>query len=140
MNWKKLGRVFVANGHASWACSHAFTPTPLRKPDGNLRVYAAFLDSQRVGRVGYIDVDGQDPRRVLAVSQEPVLDIGEPGTFDDNGVTWKMRWSASPVTAWGGSFGRGKTWVGASSSDFFFFLLSTTFVGGGPSLGFFFFA
>jgi hypothetical protein len=87
MSWDKLGLVFVANGHAPWAHSHAFMPTPLLRPDGNIRLYAAFLDHQRVGRVGYVDVDGQDPRRVLAVSENPVLDVGEPGTFDDNGVT-----------------------------------------------------
>ena len=87
MNWKKLGLIFVANGQAPWAHSHAFLPTPLLKPDGNIRVYVAFLDRHRVGRIGYVDVDGRDPRRVLAVSPEPVLDVGEPGTFDDNGVT-----------------------------------------------------
>ena len=28
----------------------------------------------------------RDPRRVLAVSRRPIFDVGEPGTFDDNGV------------------------------------------------------
>jgi hypothetical protein len=87
MRWKKLGRVFVAAGHAPWAQTHAYVPTPLLLPDGNIRVYVAFLDRDRVGRVGHVDVRGDDPRRVLAVSAEPVLDVGEPGTFDDNGVT-----------------------------------------------------
>jgi predicted GH43/DUF377 family glycosyl hydrolase len=40
-----------------------------------------------VGRIGYVDLDARDPRRVLKVSTNPVLDIGEPGAFDDNGVT-----------------------------------------------------
>jgi hypothetical protein len=86
MKWKKLGRVFVANGRAPWARTHAFLPTPILRPDGNIRVYAAFLDRDRVGRVGYVDVDGKNPRQVLGVSTRPVLEIGEQGTFDDNGV------------------------------------------------------
>jgi hypothetical protein len=32
-------------------------------------------------------VDGADPTRVVGVSERPVLDIGVPGRFDDNGVT-----------------------------------------------------
>jgi predicted GH43/DUF377 family glycosyl hydrolase len=52
-----------------------------------IRVYAAFLDQSKVGRIGYVDVDAREPLRVLKVSHKPVLDVGEPGTFDDNGVT-----------------------------------------------------
>jgi hypothetical protein len=51
-----------------------------------VRIYLAHLDDRSVGRVGYLDPALSDPTRPLAVSQEPVLDIGEPGTFDDNGV------------------------------------------------------
>jgi hypothetical protein len=43
-------------------------------------------DEENVGRIGYVDVDPADPRRVLRVSGVPVLDVGEPGAFDDNGV------------------------------------------------------
>jgi predicted GH43/DUF377 family glycosyl hydrolase len=87
MRWEKLGLVYQANGSQPWAQSHAFIPTPLLRDERTIRVYAAFLDRDKIGRVGYVEVDAQDPRRVLTVSQRPVLDIGEPGTFDDNGVT-----------------------------------------------------
>ena len=43
-----------------------------------IRVYVACLDADRVGRVGFVDVEARDPRRVLAVSPEPVLDVGPP--------------------------------------------------------------
>jgi len=52
-----------------------------------IRVYAASLDEAQIGRVGYIDLDARDPRKVLAVSQTPCLDIGAPGCFDDHGVS-----------------------------------------------------
>jgi hypothetical protein len=39
-----------------------------------------------VGRVGFVDVSADDPAVVLRVSPRPVLDIGTPGTFDENGV------------------------------------------------------
>jgi predicted GH43/DUF377 family glycosyl hydrolase len=85
--WRKLGRVYVARGEREWAASHAYLPTAMMLDDDRIRVYAAFRDRAGAGRVGYVDVDARDPLTVLEVSPEPVLDIGEPGMFDDNGVT-----------------------------------------------------
>jgi hypothetical protein len=87
VRWEKLGRVYVAAGEEPWTRSHAFPPTPLPIDAGRLRVFVAFLDEQRVGRIGWVDVATADPRCVLAVSPQPVLDVGVPGAFDDNGVT-----------------------------------------------------
>ena len=52
-----------------------------------LRIYFASLDETRVGRVGYVDLDYNDPTRVIAESEEPVFDVGAMGTFDESGVT-----------------------------------------------------
>jgi hypothetical protein len=86
VHWRKLGRVYLADGFADWAQSHASVPTVLLLDAETIRVYAAFEDRERIGRVGYVDVAAADPLRVLQVSQQPVLDIGAPGAFDDNGV------------------------------------------------------
>lgn len=85
--WKKLGRVYVADGHHHWAQSHAYLPTSMMLDEDRIRVYAAFLDRQRIGRVGYVDLNAKNPLEVLKVSDRPVLDIGEAGAFDDNGVS-----------------------------------------------------
>lgn len=78
MTWKKLGRVYVADGRAKWTYSHAYIPTALLVNDDRIRVYVAFLDRDKVGRVGYVDVDAKNPLRVLRVSKSPVLDVGRP--------------------------------------------------------------
>ena len=49
------------------------------------RLFAG-LDENRFGRIGYVDVDADDPTRVIAVGKEPVLDLGQIGTFEDSGV------------------------------------------------------
>lgn len=87
MAWKKLGHIYSAAGEQPWAKSHAYVPTPFVRDERTIRVYAAFLDEEKIGRVGYVDVDASDPRRVLQISTRPVLDVGVPGTFDDNGVS-----------------------------------------------------
>lgn len=85
MRWRKQGRVYAPDGSQPWARSHAMVPTPLVRGEV-IRLYVALCDANTIGRIGYVDVDARDPRRVLRVSPQPVLDIGEPGCFDDNGV------------------------------------------------------
>jgi predicted GH43/DUF377 family glycosyl hydrolase len=51
-----------------------------------IRVFVGFRDDKGVSRVGYVDLDSADPRRVVKVSEKPALDIGAPGMFDENGA------------------------------------------------------
>lgn len=86
MQWRKKGHIYAPGGTRSWARQYAFPPTPVALGDDLIRVYVAFCDERTVGRVGYVDVRADRPSEVVRVSQEPVLDIGAPGCFDDNGV------------------------------------------------------
>lgn len=86
MRWAKRGVIHAPDGTSDWAVQSALQPTPLRLSDDVVRLFVGFRDAVGVGRVGYIDVDANNPSRVLAVSQTPVLDVGVPGAFDDNGV------------------------------------------------------
>jgi predicted GH43/DUF377 family glycosyl hydrolase len=95
MRWRKLGLVYTPDGKRPWALSHAMLPTPLLLADDLVRLYVSHTDEHTVGRVGYIDIRLSDPTRVLGVADRPLLDIGDPGTFDDNGVT---ACSVVPVT------------------------------------------
>jgi hypothetical protein len=54
-------------------------------PD-RLRIYFGPRDERGRTRVGFIDVRPDDPSEVLTVSEEPVLDLGRLGTFDDSGA------------------------------------------------------
>lgn len=86
MKWKKLGKVYSPSGDKWWAKSHAYVPTPIVL-DKRIRVFFASRDEDNVGRVGFLDLNPNNPLEILKISPEPVLDIGRPGTFDDNGVT-----------------------------------------------------
>lgn len=86
MAWKKLGFVYGPDGSSGWAQHSALTPTPLLIDSERIRVFTGFRDGEGVSRIGFVDVEAGDPRRVISVSKEPVLDIGRPGAFDDNGV------------------------------------------------------
>lgn len=71
-------------------------PTAHVHSDTIVRIYFASLDENKFGRIGFIDLDRHKLARIVRVSAEPVLDLGERGTFDDSGV------SASCVTSIGG--------------------------------------
>ena len=86
MRWQKLGRVYVASGRHGWDHSHATCPTPLVLPEGAVRVIFAAADSEGVSRLGYVDLDPSDLLKIVNVGSDPSLDIGEDGTFDDNGI------------------------------------------------------
>ncbi len=86
MTWRKLGRVFVPDGALWWARSYASFPTADVRDDGSIRVYFTALDEQQDGRVGYVDVDADDPLRIVSPPAGPVLDIGALGEFDDCGA------------------------------------------------------
>jgi hypothetical protein len=87
MKWKKAGLIYGPSGETSWARHSALQPTPLvRSEDGSIRIFAGFRDDEGVSRVGFVDVDADNPSRVLNVSERPALDVGMPGAFDENGV------------------------------------------------------
>jgi len=86
MKWEKKGLIYGPDGSSSWAKHSALQPTPLLKKDGIIRVFVGFRNEDGIGRVGYVDVLAENPSVVLKVSPYPVLDIGLPGAFDDNGV------------------------------------------------------
>jgi predicted GH43/DUF377 family glycosyl hydrolase len=86
MNWKKRGLIFAPSGEWWWARSYAHLPTVDVVDDNILRVYFASLDENKYGRIGYVDLDANNPCQILSVTPEPILDLGELGTFDDCGV------------------------------------------------------
>lgn len=86
MQWRKLGLVYGPDGSMPWAASHAMVPTPVRLSDAVVRVFVTFCDANGIGRPGFVDVSAADPLNVLQVSQAPLLDLGRPGTFDENGL------------------------------------------------------
>jgi hypothetical protein len=86
MKWRKGGLIYSPAGDLWWARSGAQLPTvELLNPEV-LRIYYLSKDADGFGRAGYIDVDADIPTRVRHVGAEPVLDLGELGSFDDSGA------------------------------------------------------
>jgi hypothetical protein len=102
--WKKLGQVFAPNGEQDWMHSHCQNPTPLLMED-RIRVFfncrpKAGKDGLTVSTATYIDLDRQDPRRIIAPPPGPLLPFGGLGTFDEFGVMAGTVIRMSPAEVW----------------------------------------
>jgi predicted GH43/DUF377 family glycosyl hydrolase len=86
MKWIKKGLIYRPDKNVLWRNNSALTPTPILINDKTIRVYAGFRDIGGVSRIGYVDLDASNPSNIIKISERAVLDIGIPGTFDDNGI------------------------------------------------------
>src|SRR4030095_1376833 len=65
--------------------THAQVPTPLAF-DGFIRVYFSSRPEWNVSLTAFVDLDADDPAKILRVKPSPVLKLGKPGTFDEHGI------------------------------------------------------
>ncbi|HZF62228.1 MAG TPA: hypothetical protein VEZ52_11480 [Desulfovibrio sp.] len=87
MKWLKKGKICDANSFdLSWYKKNTMVPLPYQISKDVIRVYVTFCDDMNIGRIGYVDVSANNPSEILSYSQKPLVDIGNIGCFDDNGV------------------------------------------------------
>ncbi len=87
MEWIKRGKIFDhTTFNLEWFKKNAMMPLPYILDSETLRIFVTLCDENNIGRVGYVDLDINNPSSILGFSPEPIIDIGEAGTYDDNGV------------------------------------------------------
>jgi hypothetical protein len=85
MPWMQRGVIFTADSSKEWSRTHAQAPSAVELQD-RIRVYYGTRDANNRSRTSYFDVDTDNPTRILYAHDRPVIDLGEPGTFDEDGV------------------------------------------------------
>ena len=81
----KRGLCYTTDANSEWQVLGATVPMPLVLAE-RIRIFVGFRDRTGRSRIGFWDVDAENPSRVLDVSKQPSLDIGEVGMFDQDGV------------------------------------------------------
>jgi hypothetical protein len=86
-NWTKKGLIYKPTGEISWSVSHAQVPVAdyLAK-EKMVRVYFSTRNAEGKSLPAYVDLDENNLSKILNISQQPILPLGELGTFDDCGV------------------------------------------------------
>lgn len=87
MGWVKKGLIYKPDGSLPWSQSHAQVPVAhYNKLDNSIKVFFSTRDKLGISRPGYVILDAGSPKKILDVGDNPLLEIGELGTFDDCGV------------------------------------------------------
>lgn len=86
MSWRKLGLLFAADSENHWMRTHAAHPQALHLEASIFRIFFSTRDAEGRSHIAYLDVDIENPKRILSLSQKPVLSPGQVGLFDDSGV------------------------------------------------------
>ena len=86
MKWEKKGHIYKPKGEKHWSKTHAQVPFALLISNDTLRVFFSTRDENSCSSVSFIDVDPEEPSRILYEHNEPVLSKGELGAYDDSGT------------------------------------------------------
>ena len=84
--YKTYGLIFKPDKSKYWMQSHASVPTVLWISDNIFRIYFSSRDKRQISHVGFFDVDLDYPDKIIRVSEDPILEPGPMGCFDDHGV------------------------------------------------------
>lgn len=87
MKWRKLGHIFCANDHTPRMQSYGRMPTPLHLSGNIFRIYFEARTANNTAYPYYLEFDIDNPQEVIRIHKTPLLEYGDPGTFDDNGIT-----------------------------------------------------
>ena len=87
MKWIKKGLIFSPSGQHEWVQSHAMLPVADHIQGDIYRIYFSGRDKLNRSLVGYVEIDINNPKKILKLATEPVLGLGSLGAFDDNGVS-----------------------------------------------------
>lgn len=82
----RKGMIFNVAGKDPWNQTHAQIPTADVLSNDRIRIYYSTRDKSNRSLTSFVEVDAQDPLKVLYVHDRPILDFGKLGCFDDCGV------------------------------------------------------
>lgn len=87
MKWIKKGLIIRPSGNLDWMVTHAMLPLAERIGEDLYRIYFSGRDRLNRSLIGYVEVNINEPEKILYITEKPVLGLGALGCFDDNGVT-----------------------------------------------------
>lgn len=85
MNWVKKGLIYNSNGNFWWNKSHAQEPVADIMGE-RIRIYYSSRSADNKSYTSFLDIDHKNPKIILYKKDEPILELGEKGTFDDSGI------------------------------------------------------
>lgn len=86
MKWNKKGLIFEPSAKYEWMQTHAALPIADLISDNRYKIYFSTRNSNNIASVGFLEIDLKNPKKIISLSNQPVLSSGDAGAFDDSGV------------------------------------------------------
>ena len=83
--WKKKGIIYNVNGEFEWNKSHAQVPV-VDVLSSCLRIYYASRNVEGKSNISFIEVDKENPQKIIYKNKKPLFHFGNIGAFDDSGI------------------------------------------------------
>jgi hypothetical protein len=83
--WIKKGNIFNVNGQFDWNKTHAQVPVADVLED-RIRVYYSTRDVSGKSNVSFIEVEKNNPEKIIYEHTVPLFELGNLGSFDDSGI------------------------------------------------------
>jgi hypothetical protein len=83
--WIKKGKIYNVDAQFDWNKTHAQVPV-VDVLEDRLRVYYATRDSLGKSNVSYIEVEKNNPKKIIYKHSASLFDLGNLGAFDDSGI------------------------------------------------------
>ena len=85
--WKKIGRTYNCNKKKEWNFSHCTHPVVDHFSfSDRWRIYYSSRDRNNISRTSFIDVEPENPQNILYEHNEPIVNLGLLGEFDEFGI------------------------------------------------------
>ncbi len=83
--WIKKGNIYNVNGQFDWNKTHAQVPV-VDVLEDRIRVYYSTRDISGRSNVSYIEVEKNNPEKIIYEQTAPLFELGNLGSFDDSGI------------------------------------------------------
>lgn len=84
--WIKIGRIYSPPNDNSWMHSHASVPFAFLKENNEHRIFFSPRCANNISRVGWLDINLDNPKLILDISKRPYIEEGKLGTYCDTGI------------------------------------------------------
>tara|TARA_B110001454_G_scaffold161357_1_gene150805 strand:+ start:274 stop:1182 length:909 start_codon:yes stop_codon:yes gene_type:complete len=84
--WIKKGLIFKINKKKKWMRTHSALPFADKISKDVFRIYFSSRDIKNKASIGFVEINIRNPKKIIQLSEEPVLTPGCTGSFDDSGV------------------------------------------------------
>ena len=86
MEWIKKGLIYTPEQNEPWLHSHCQLPVADLLEGDIYRVYFASRTKEQRSHIAFVDIDINEPTKILRLSKKPILEPGPMGFFDEHGV------------------------------------------------------